>query len=144
MRYIAIHLFNFARTDYFVSGLLVTGGRSAADDPRTIAEVILPSGQSCLLPRLPAPGRRDHTQSSLTTCGGSRGGTSGSCLTFRGEWEKSHSLTELRWNHVSWQSTAGTLLMGGGWGSNSRQSSELISTTTNASTPGFSLPYQIL
>ena len=121
------------------TGLLVTGGRSPDGDGQHTAEVWLPGDRSCLLPRLPAPGRSTHTQSSLTACGGITD-TSTSCLTFSGGWEQSHHLTEERENHVSWQSPAGTLLMGG-WKYNSRRSSELLSNTTNTTTPGFSLPY---
>ena len=117
----------------------MTGGRSDDEDPRTSAEVWLPSGQSCLLPRLPSPGQDRHTQSSLTACGGEETGSS--CLTFDGEWEQSHSLSEERLEHVSWQSPAGILLMGGGSYSNS---TELLSTTTNTTSPEFSLPYQTL
>ena len=115
----------------------MTGGRSDDEDPRTSAEVWLPSGQSCLLPRLPSPGRDRHTQSYLTACGGEETGYS--CLTFDGEWEQSHSLSEERSGHVSWQSPAGTLLMGG-WGSS--YSTELLSTTTDTTTSSFSLPYE--
>ena len=67
-----------------------------------------------------------------------------SCDTFDGEWEQSHSLIAERKNHVSWQSPAGIRLMGGDsyleYGK-SEKSSELLSTTTNTSTPGFNLTY---
>ena len=115
----------------------MTGGRSDDEDPRTIAEVWLPSGQSCLLPPLPSPGRDRHTQSSLTACGGEETGSS--CLTFDGEWEQSHSLSEERVGHVSWQSPAGILLMGGEEIQGSEKTSELLSTTDTTTTPGFSL-----
>ena len=52
------------------SGLLLTGGTNNDDEASYIAEVILPSGWTCRLPRLPHPGRHDHSQSSLTACGG--------------------------------------------------------------------------
>merc|ERR1719336_3247020 len=68
-----------------------------------------------------------------------------SCDTFDGEWEQSHSLIAERKNHVSWQSPAGILLMGGdnyGYPDyRSHKSTELLSTTTNTSTPGFNLTY---
>ena len=111
-------------------------GLSGDDDAQHTAEVWLPGDQSCLLPRLPAPGRQRHTQSSLTACGGS--GARTSCLTFDGEWEQSHSLSEERLKHVSWQSPAGILLMGGG---SSSTTTELLSTTTDTTTANFSLPY---
>ena len=114
-------------------------GLSGDDDSQHTAEVWLPGDRSCLLPRLPAPGRTGHTQSSLTTCGGED--TAGAnCLTFDGEWEQSHSLSEPRRQHVAWQSPAGILLMGGGWIYNT--STELLSTTTDTTTPDFSLPYR--
>merc|ERR1711994_1108357 len=92
------------------SGLLITGGQSSdGGDAQRTAEVWLPGDRSCQLPRLPAPGWFSHTQSSLTACGGQQ--TRFSCLTFSGEWEQSHSLSERRRDHVSWQSPAGTLLM---------------------------------
>ena len=132
------------------SGLLITGGESSDGDSQHTAEVWLPSGRSCLLPRLPDPGRSYHTQTSLTACGGSLPlslrpeETMKSCDTFDGEWEQSHSLIAERKNHVSWQSPAGIRLMGGDsyleYGK-SEKSSELLSTTTNTSTPGFNLTY---
>ena len=96
----------------------------------------LPGDRSCQLPRLPAPGRAGHTQSSYTACGGLDTGYS--CDTFDGEWEQSHFLFEGREEHVSWQSPAGILLMGG-WYSDT--STELLSTSTDSTTPDFSLPY---
>ena len=102
----------------------------------------LPSGQSCLLPRLPSPGRDRHTQSSLTACGGEETGSS--CLTFDGEWEQSHSLSEERDSHVSWQSPAGILLMGGGYPySDDSTSTELLSNTDTTTTPRFNLNYTL-
>ena len=121
---------------YVFSGLLLTGGQSPDGDAQHSAEVWLPGDRSCLLPRLPAPGRSHHTQSSLTACGGVD--TLTNCLTFDGEWEQSHSLSGSRQYHVSWQSPAGIFLMG------PAQSSELLSTTTDTTTPGFSLPYLTL
>ena len=125
-----------------LSGLLITGGRSPDGDGPQTAEVWLPGGQSCQLPRLPSPGPEYHTQSSLTTCGGWV--TPYSCYTFDGEWEQSHSLSKWRSDHVSWQSPAGILLMGGGnvHYSSGYTSTELLSTTTDTTTPGFSLPYE--
>ena len=123
----------------FFPGLLITGGWSDNGDGQHTAEVWLPGDRSCQLPRLPAPGRREHTQSSLTACGGADTGYS--CLTFDGEWEQSHSLSRARYDHVSWQSPAGILLMGGDW-STDYTSTELLSTTTDTTTSSFSLPYE--
>ena len=119
------------------SGLLITGGWSTDGDAQHSAEVWLPGDRSCSLPRLPSPGRVAHTQSSLTACGGQ--GTAGtSYLTFSGEWEQSHSLSEVRWGHVSWQGPAGILLMGG---TSSGTTTELLSTTNDTTTASFNLPY---
>ena len=123
----------------FFSGLLITGGRSDNGDAQHSAEVWLPGDRSCLLPRLPSPGRKWHTQSSYSACGG--WDTETNCLSFDGEWEQSHSLSEERDSHVSWQSPAGILLMGGDW-STDYTSTELLSTTTDTTTSSFSLPYE--
>ena len=123
----------------FFPGLLITGGTSDDGDAPHTAEVWLPGDRSCLLPRLPSPGRWRHTQSSYTACGGWDTETRTSCLTFDGEWEQSHSLSVERAWHVSWQSPAGILLMGG-WDSSST-TTELLSTTTDTTTANFSLPY---
>ena len=120
---------------------MITGGESFDGDAQHSAEVWLPGDRSCQLPRLPAPGRFSHTQSSLTACGGWDTETfTGltSCDTFDGEWEQSHSLSEGRQEHVSWQRPAGILLMGGYYSS---YSTELLSTTTDTTTSSFSLPY---
>ena len=119
---------------YDFSGLLITGGQSddADDDPTTSAEVWLPGDQSCLLPRLPDTGWDRHTQTSYTTC------IETSCFNFDGEWEQSHSLSERRKQHVSWQSPAGILLMGG-QSSEAGQTSELLSSTDTTTTPYFNL-----
>ena len=142
MKLIATFLFFFPRLRNIYLGLLITGGLSNDADGIT-AEVWLPSKQRCLMPSLPSPGRYWHTQSYLTACGG--GSAMSSCHTFRGEWtgnwEQSHSLSLSvgRLEHVSWQSPAGTLLMGG---FTSSTSTELLSNTSDTTTPGFDLPYR--
>ena len=139
-------LFKYPNINHLLlSGLLITGGRSDDGDARTV-EVWLPGDQSCLMPRLPDPGRRQHTQSSYTACGGQNdlleieyviGNT---CDTFDGEWDQSHFLSE-EYPAVSWQSPAGILLMGGDI---SGTYSELLSTTTNTTTYSFSLRYETM
>ena len=130
---------------YLLAGLLISGGISIDGDGYHTAEVWLPGDRSCQLPRLPVPGRRKHTQSSYTACGGydlDTVATRTSCDTFDGEWEQSHSMMVPygRWDHVSWQSPAGTLLMGGN-GYLSGNTTELLSTTADTTTASFSLPY---
>ena len=131
-----------------LAALIVTGGR--ADDGQPPAEVILPTGQSCSLPKRE---REDegHTQSGFTACGGWH--SIRNCYTFNGEWEQSHVLTLERGGHVAWQSPAGILLLGGHTSnsyttgdipSNSLQTSELLSGTSSTSTAAFNLPYESL
>ena len=136
---------------FIFAALLVTGGSSYYDgDAQHTAEVMLPSGRSCSLPRLPSPGREQHTQSGLTACGGDDDDdeTTANCLTFDGEWEQSHTLGLWgligdrggRMQHVSWQSPLGIHLLGGFYVSSS-QTSELLSPTSSTTSRGFSLPY---
>ena len=109
----------------------------------TSVEVILPSGRSCSLPSLPAP-RADHSQSGLTACGGWGGilvqeATRTTCVTFAaGVWKRSHTLSKERWHHVAWQSPSGILLIGG-----LTPTSELLSSTTSTTSPGFNLKEDI-
>ena len=121
-----------------LSGLLVTGGYNGVYETQHTAEVILPSGWSCLLPSLPSTGRRYHSQSYLTACGG--WDATRTCHTFTaGEWELSYSLSAGRWGHISWQSPAGILLMGGDING---ETTELLSYTDTTTIPGFWLPYK--
>ena len=110
----------------------------------TSVEVILPSGRSCSLPSLPAP-RADHSQSGLTACGGWGGilvqeATRTTCVTFAaGVWKRSHTLSKERWQHIAWQSPSGILLIGG-----LTQTSELLSSTTSTTSPGFNFQKKTL
>ena len=124
-------------TDFWVKHVwgLGWGGFSTDGDAQHTVEVWLPGDRSCQLPRLPPPGRMMHTQSSYTACGGYD--TRTSCLTFDGEWEQSHSLSEGKYGHMSWQTHVGTFLMGGFFSNGT----ELISITDNTTTSGFNLTY---
>ena len=114
----------------------------------TSVEVILPSGRSCRLPSLPEP-RSGHTQSGLTACGGWGGllvqnTTWHTCVKFAaGVWKRSHTLAKSRWFHIAWQSPAGILLMGGNIESE-HQTSELLSSTTSTTSPGFNFAKKTL
>ena len=56
--------------------------------------------------------RYAHTQSGLVACGGY--GSYTSCLSFSsGEWRTSHELYYSRYEHSSWMSQQGLVLMGG-------------------------------
>ena len=76
----------------------MTGGFSVDGDGEHTAEVWLPNGRTCSMPNM-SPGRRYHSQSSLTACGGTADTETSTidyvkqCHTFTaGEWEVSHSL----------------------------------------------------
>ena len=114
----------------------------------TSVEVILPSGRSCSLPSLPSP-RTSHTQSGPTAWWGWGGDLPSlntmrnTCVTFaNGVWKRSHTLSEPRWFGVAWQSPSGILLMGGDF-QNDNPTSELLSTTTSTTTPGFNFQFKL-
>ena len=104
------------------------------------ADIILEDGTACTMtPGLPSPGRRAHSASGLTLCGGQDAETTYTCSTFTGQWETSHSLSFGRYDHVSWLSPDGIILIGGGdpWG---WQTSELLSNISNTTTIAFHAP----
>ena len=105
-------------------GILLTGG----DGADTSVEVILSDSSICSLPPLP-DGRRLHSQSGLTVCGGES--SSQTCSSFRnGEWTISHNLIEERIRHVSWSSPSGIILLGG---LKSEWTTELLTSTSSTS-----------
>ena len=94
----------------FTSAVLITGGFESA-------EIYNPDGDSaCVLPDLP-DSRQDHTQDGLLLCGGYY--STKSCRRWNpdtGNWDLvTESLTEKRWDHISWTPADGTVtyLMGG-------------------------------
>jgi len=98
-------------------GLIISGG-SPFDSVGQSVEVYVPStGQHCELPDLPAS-RYDHTMEDRTICGGgySNSDTLTSCLslTDEGTWNKTATLLEGRYDHSSWASPSGLILLGGG------------------------------
>ena len=116
----------------------MTGGNGAEES----AEVILEDGSTCTMtPDLPPPGRRVHSATGLTLCGGvGDEDTPTTCSTFTGQWETSHQLGVPRWNHVSWDSPSGIILLGG-WGTEAWQTTETLSPNSSTTTPSFQLPY---
>ena len=107
------------------------------------AEVILEDGSTCTLPDLPPPGRRDHSATGLTLCGGWGDGDEGTgttCSTFTGQWETSHQLGVPRYSHVSWDSPSGIILLGGG-DTEALQTTETLSPNSSTTTPAFQLLY---
>ena len=117
-----------------LSGIVISGGVGRD----TSVELFNPldDKQGCLLPSLPDE-RRYHTMDSLVICGGSF--TTTTCITFTsGQWVTSHALTEQRYDHTSWSTDAGILLMGGSY---SGRTTELISQGVYDAVPGFDMQY---
>ena len=97
-------------------GLLVSGGYRIQDtwaDSRLTVELLYGNGSSCWLPSLPE-GRWSHSQSGLVICGGGAGEeTRASCSALvAGAWLPFHTLQVQRWNHLSWETEGGILLLG--------------------------------
>ena len=96
----------------------ITGGGSGADIKHAKSVELLTqkddsSWSSCSLPNLP-DFRSTHTQNGGLTCGGINRFVHSSCLTFSsGEWKTSHMLLQQRYEHTTWNSPIGTILMGG-------------------------------
>ena len=118
--------------------LLVVG--SWHDNGRS-AEAIGANGSSiCSLPDLPGTNNyRGHTQTGWEICGGDYNRKSCLSLTSTGVWEVSRNLSQPRSHHSSWMSPSGLVLMGG-WDSESRNTSELV--TDQGSSNLFQLKYQ--
>ena len=116
----------------------MTGGWGAEES----AEVILEDGSTCTLPNLPPPGRYTHSATGLTLCGGFSDdeNTPSTCSTFTGQWNTSHQLGVPRYDHMSWDSPSGTILLGGGIGGTG-QTTETLSHNSSTTTPSFQLLY---
>jgi len=116
--------------------LIISGGGSPDSVDQSV-EVYVPStGQHCQLPDLPA-GRWDHTMEKMTVCGGENYyDFYTSCLTLTDAgWEVTTTLPGYgRWDHSSWDSPAGVILMGGG-GSLGTTDKILQDGSANASFP---------
>ena len=105
------------------------------------AEVWRPGNSTtCSLPSLPVA-TYDHSQTSLTLCGGR--GARKSCYQFRnGGWRMSHSLREDRVGHSTWEvegKTSKIYLLGGSY-IRSATSTELLGGRC-ATKQGFTLKY---
>ena len=115
----------------------MTGGVGAQES----AEVILEDGSTCTFPDLPPSGRRQHSATGLTLCGGlGDEDTETTCSTFTGQWDTSHQLGVTRWRHVSWDSPIGIVIIGG-TNSEAAQTTETLSLNSSSTTPSFQLPY---
>ena len=88
---------------------------------------------------LPSP-RAYHTQSGDILCGGYEDHVpSTTCMSYTaGAWVTSHTLLEERYDHCSWRSPEGVLLMGG---EGSPRTTELLSNTNSTTSLSFSLEY---
>ena len=119
--------------------ILISGG-SLGSETQASVEVLTTSGTPlpCTVPPLPYY-RSGHTQDGGVACGGVTTATRTSCVSLTGSgWTTSHHLVEERYNHVSWSSPAGLLLMGGQY---SPRTTELLSDTSNSTSPSFDLEY---
>ena len=125
------------------AAILVTGGGQDQnwDNRLKSAEVLRSDGSSwCKLPDM-INRVAEHTQTGLEVCGG-RGGFTRGCFAFSaGSWLPSHTLTDQRTLHSSWVSPQGVVLMGGDLSNSAKHSTELLSTSSQTSTPYFSLMY---
>ena len=90
---------------------------------------------------LPSP-RAYHTQSGDILCGGygyEDPDPSTTCMSYTaGAWVTSHTLLEERYDHCSWSSPEGVLLMGG---EGSPRTTELLSNIDSSTALSFSLEY---
>ena len=93
-----------------------------------------------MTPDLPPPGRRGHSATGLTLCGGYDEDTPTTCSTFTGQWDTSHQLGVPRWGHVSWDSPRGIIIIGGD-DIEAEQTTETLSPNSSTTTPAFLLPY---
>ena len=99
----------------------------------------------CSLPDLPES-RWDHTQTGLEACGGDHTYPDSytTCVQFLGgSWTPSHNLLQERYNHVSWASPSGTVLMGGpSYDGSGKNTTELLDEATEESVMHFPLKYK--
>ena len=97
------------------SAIILTGGQNS----RNI--IIKEDASYCNLPNFPALDTSNfiyHSQNGFVTCGGSS--NPGGCYTFtNGQWVASHSLTEPRRGHLSWQTERVSSISSGGRSSES-------------------------
>ena len=96
--------------------ILITGGYFSERS----AEIYLPSdNSSCTLSAELPDVRAQHTQDGPWACGGRSDLTYYSCVKWnKGSWTWSRSLSERRYNHVSWATKSGLYLMGGAYSEN--------------------------
>ena len=127
--------------------VLITWGVGDGYTGLTSVEVLSPSGVLLPCTVLPRPTSRSHesmsghTQDGEVACGGGEYATGTSCSTLTGSgWTTSHQLQQWRYDHSSWSSPAGLLLMGG---RSSPTTTELL-TDTGSSLASFYLEYSTM
>ena len=134
--------------NYWPPGIIISGGYGSFARDLSSVEVFDPTnGQSCELPSLPAD-RESHSMDGLTICGGSdissltgTTDTNTTCITFSsGEWVTSNTLVEERVSHSSWDTDAGTILLGGYYSPNT---TEKVTQAENEGVPGFTLQHDL-
>ena len=106
-----------------LSVVLITGGSNSGYGSKS-AEIYNPvTNTSCSLPKQPED-RYAHSQDGGLACGGGDGNGDNNAWTYiatscvkwspaSGTWTQSHTLSEARFNHVSWVTTSGVYLIGG-------------------------------
>ena len=116
------------------SAIIITGGNPS----RNKVEVLHSNGSYwCSLADFPQP-RSGHTQVGLLSCGGYENDIRTSCLSFTdGQWKISHYLQSERFEHSSWLSPQGVILLGG---TGSKTTTEILPNEGGA-TPSFALKY---
>ena len=113
---------------------------------------------NCPMPQLPVA-RFGHSQAGAVTCAGRDGSyedtVQKSCVTLSSDWEQTHTLSHARWgrwDHSTWRSPRGIVLMGGGlypgWRGHGDPLRYLttteILTQDGDTTPGFTLRYETM
>ena len=124
---------------------MVSGGKGNGGVVLDSVELLNMDGTwNCPMPTLPQP-RYGHTQTGPVTCGGKEEPARTSCLTFTSggsDWVKTHKLTgKGRWEHFSWASPRGVMLMGG-FARSSGTTTDIL-TEDGDTIPGFTLDYRI-
>ena len=117
--------------DNEISAILVTGGVGGKGVILNTVELFHMNGtRQCSLPNLKSP-RRMHSQTGLLACGNKNGmdpsmNTCESYDTKIGNWTDSHTMQRGRFHHSAWKSPHGVMLLGGGTGSGSLTTAEVL------------------
>ena len=121
---------------FIILAIIISGGNTDTSqstfETLNSVEVLKSNGSFwCFLPELPQS-RSYHTMSGLSVCGGFWTPKWKSCLSLNsnGTWTKTADLLEIRYYHVSWQTSSGLWLMGGdNYNSGYHNSTEVVTDT---------------